>query len=472
MRIFGGWFFSLLTFTTIVNAQTFKTLVSFNNTDGSLTYYETLAQGMNGSFYGTTERGGTSTACEYNCGTIFRVTPAGTLKTLADLDLTDGSFPYSGLILATNEEFYGTTSGGGANGYGTIFKMTAGGTIATLHSFDASDGANPWAALVQATNGDLYGTTSYGGPYEGGYGTIFKISPSGTFTSLHSFDVGDGFYPYGTLIQATNGYLYGSTYEGGSDPSASCDPCYGTIFRMTPSGTFTTLHVFVLTDGAYPYGALVQAANGDLYGTTEGGGPSGNPGTIFKMTPAGDLTTFYVFCKESGCLDGEQPRGGLVQATDGNFYGTTTAGGTSGLGTVFEITPEGIETVLHNFDGMTDGQTPYGTLLQATDGSFYGTTFNGGPAGGYGTVYRLSTGLAPFVKTIPTSANVGDTIIILGNKLTGSTSVTFDGTPAIFTVNSYGTAITTTVPEGATTGTVEVTTPSSILSSNVPFRVM
>ncbi len=465
MRLLPRCVFSLLASTIVLNAQTFTTLASFNGTDGSLTYYETLAQGMNGSFYGTAERGGTSTSCEYNCGTIFRMTPAGTVKTLVDLDLTDGSYPYAGLILATNEEFYGTTSGGGANKDGTVFRMTAGGKITTLHSFDASDGANPWAALVQATNGELFGTTSYGGANPAGYGTIFKITPGGTFTSLHSFDIKDGYYPYGTLIQATNGGLYGSTYAGGSGG-------YGTVFKITPSGTFTTLHNFALTDGGYLYGALVQAADGDLYGTTYGGGPSGDPGTIFKMNLAGDLKTLYVFCQQTGCPDGEHPASGLVQATDGNFYGTTTGGGTKGLGTIFEITPEGAETVLHNFEG-TDGETPYGTLLQATDGSFYGTTFNGGPApGGNGTVYRLSTGLAPFVKTIPTSANVGDTVIILGNKLSGSTSVTFDGTAAIFTVNSTGTAITTTVPDGATTGTVEVTTSTSILSSNVPFRVM
>ncbi len=463
MRLLGGCVFSVLAFTTIVSAQTLKTLVSFNNTDGSLTYYETLAQGKNGSFYGTTERGGTSTACGYNCGTIFSVTPAGALKTLADLDLTDGSYPYAGFVLATNSEFYGTTSGGGAHKDGTVFELTPAGKVSTLHSFDGSDGANPWAALVQATNGDLYGTTSMGGSK--GYGTIFKIAPNGTFTSLHSFVISDGYYPYGTLIQATNGDLYGSTYAGGKGG-------YGTIFKITPGGTLTTLHNFALTDGGYLHGALVQATDGDFYGTTYGGGPKGNAGTIFKMTPAGDVTTIYVFCSQTGCIDGENPTGGLVQATDGNFYGTTAGGGTHGLGTIFEITSKGGETVLHNFDG-SDGETPYGTLVQATDGSFYGTTFYGGPKpGGNGTVYRLSTGLAPFVKTIPTSAKVGDTVIILGDKLTGSTSVTFDGTAAIFTVNSSGTAITTTVPDGATTGTVVVTTPSSILSSNLPFRVM
>src|ERR1700735_1536112 len=204
MRLFPGCAISLLLLTTFVNAQTFTTLASFNGTDGSLTYYETLAQGINGSIYGTTERGGTSTACSYNCGTIFKITPAGTLTPLINLDLTDGSYPYAGLVLATNSEFYGTTSAGGANGYGTIFKIT----------------------------------------------------PKGTFTSLHSFDISDGYYPYGTLIQAANGDLYGTTYAGGSGG-------YGTIFSITPGGTLTTIHDFALTDGGYLYGALVQAANGD-----------------------------------------------------------------------------------------------------------------------------------------------------------------------------------------------------------------
>ncbi len=217
-----------------------------------------------------------------------------------------------------------------------------------------------------------------------------------------------------------------------------------------------------------PDGALVQAADGSLYSTTRFGGAN-NAGTVFKITPGGTLTTFYSFCSQSGCTDGADPTGALIQATDGNFYGTTQSGGVNNDGTVFTITPSGALTVLHSFGG-TDGATPWGApLVQDTHGEFYGTTSGGGTYG-YGTVFSLSVGLGPFVETLPTSGNVGVAVEILGTNLTGATSVSFNGTAATFEVASNS-EITTTVPTGATTGYVTVTTPSGTLTSNVVFRV-
>ena len=239
--------------------------------------------------------------------------------------------------------------------------------------------------------------------------------------------------------------------------------------------TVTTLASFNGTDGAGPSAALIQATDGNLYGTAYVGGAN-YYGTVFKITPSGTLTTLYSFCSQSGCTDGAYPSGALVQSTNGDFYGTTQNGGASdycgaGCGTIFKITPSGTLTTLYSFcsqSGCTDGENPQAGLVQATDGSFYGTT-GGGGAYNFGTVFSLSVGLGPFVETLPTFGKVGAAVKILGTNLTGATSVSFNGTAAVFEVVSSS-EITTTVPTGATTGTVQVVTPNGTLSSNVPFR--
>jgi uncharacterized repeat protein (TIGR03803 family) len=244
---------------------------------------------------------------------------------------------------------------------------------------------------------------------------------------------------------------------------------------MTPQGVVTTLYSFCsetnCVDGEYPYGGLVQATDGNFYGTTYAGANGG--GTVFKISQSGTLTTLYSFCSQTNCADGETPYDGVVQGTDGNFYGTTSQGAVNNGGTVFKVTPAGTLTTLYSFCSQVncaDGSRPIGGLIQATSGLFYGTTFSGG-TGTDGTVFRLSVGLRPFVKASPTSARVGAAITILGNNLAGATSVTFNGTPAAFTVE-LNSSITATVPVGATTGFVEVTKPSGTLKSNTKFRVI
>lgn len=223
-----------------------------------------------------------------------------------------------------------------------------------------------------------------------------------------------------------------------------------------------------MTDGANPIGGLVQAADGDFYGTTAFGG-AGGYGTVFRMTPLGSLTTVHSF--DGG--DGANPSAELMQATDGNLYGTTAVGGAYNEGTIFAITPQGSLTTLHSFDGI-GGASPYGGLVQDTDGSLYGTTYSGGfvscGSALCGTVFRLSLGLQPFLKTLPASGKEGAPVKILGTNLTGATAVSFHGTAAVFTVVS-GAEISTRVPVGATSGEVKVTTATSTLSSNVPFEV-
>jgi uncharacterized repeat protein (TIGR03803 family) len=460
------------------NSVTFTSLFSFNGADGE-TPFDALVQGLDGNLYGTTYVGGANSndlVCNgVTCGTVFKTTPGGTLTTLysfcAQINCTDGANPKAGLVLGTDGNFYGTTSSGGAYGGGTVFKITPGRVLTTIYSFCAqtncTDGSFPYAGLVQATNGNFYGTTEEGGLY--GWGTIFEITTSGKLSTLFNFDNGiDGGYPYGTLVQATHGNFYGATTYGGANP---CSHGCGTIFKMTPGGTLANLYSFCsepnCTDGNYPNG-LVQATDGNFYGTTNQGGANLG-GTVFKITASGKLTTLYAFCSQAGCTDGATSYAGLIQATDGNLYGTTTYGGAYNLGTAFKITTAGTLTTLHSF-GSTDGASPQAGLMQATNGNFYGTTTLGGTYDD-GTVFSLSVGLGPFVETRPTSSKVGTTVIILGNNLTGSTSVTFNGTGATFTVNSTGTAIKTTVPSGATTGKVKVTTPKGMLTSNVKFRV-
>ena len=259
--------------------------------------------------------------------------------------------------------------------------------LVTLQRFDLTDGANPRAGLVQASNGNFYGTTRAGGA--SGYGTVFEITPSDELTTLFNFDGTDGGQPFAGLVQASNGRLYGTTYVGGANDG-------GTIFEITPGGALTTLYSFChqtgCPDGAIPAAGLVQAKNGDLYGTAAAGGAT-NQGTVFKITPSGALTELYSFCHQRDCPDGAKPYAALIQASDGNFYGTTSYGGSSGAGTVFRITPGGALTTLHSFCsqiGCTDGLYPFAGLIQASDGNLYGTTSGEGDDSLHGTVFKIT----------------------------------------------------------------------------------
>jgi uncharacterized repeat protein (TIGR03803 family) len=472
-----AWVVLVLCAPITVAAQTFTTLVDFNGTDGAAPYYMSLVQGTDGNLYGTTPSAGLD-----GYGNVFKMTPSGTVTNIysfcSQTGCTDGLIPSAGLVLGTDGNFYGTTSYGGTStacqsGCGTVFKITPGGKLTTLHSFVGTDGYYPTGALVQASNGSFYGTTLYGGAGYGnscgglGCGTVFKITPAGTETVLHSFTgTGtDGDQIVAGLIQATDGNLYGTTLFGGTYGD-------GTVFKITPGGTLTTLHNFDGTDGGQPYAALVQAANGIFYGTTLGGGTN-NIGTVFKITSGGTLTPLYSF--GGAPADGYYPEAALIQATDGNFYGTTSQGGANGpgYGTIFKITSGGTLTTLYSFCSETDcadGDAPFDALVQATSGTLYAATLGGGDLNSQGTVFSEAVGLGPFAETLPASGKVGAAVKILGTNLTGATSVSFNGTAATFTVAS-STLIKTTAPSGATTGFVTVTTPGGTLTSNVKFRV-
>jgi uncharacterized repeat protein (TIGR02543 family) len=374
------------------SAQTFTTLVSFNGSNGDRPDAP-LIQATDGDFYGVTQNGGfTNQICTSGgCGTVFKMTSTGALTTLYQFcpqsNCADGANPYGPLVQGLDGNFYGTTIYGGANLNGTVFKITPGGTLTTLHSFSLiSDGAYPWAGLVQATDGNFYGTTTAGGIHV--MGTLFKITSGGALTPLYNFcslsGCSDGANPYATLVQGTDGNLYGTTARGGNSSFN------GTLFKIATNGSLTTLYTFCslsnCTDGEQPFAPLVQASDGNYYGTTTSG-QGQNAGTVFKITSAGALTTLYTFCALTKCADGTNPYGGVIQAVDGNFYGTTYIGG-SGQGTIFKMTPAGALTTLHTFS-VSDGQQPYAGLLQADDASFYGTTEKGGDHGD-GTVFKLA----------------------------------------------------------------------------------
>ena len=332
---------------------------------------------------------------------------AQTYTTMFNFNFTDGNVPTGGLVQATDGNFYGTTVEGGVNvckvhrthsnpngtntSCGTVFKIAPGGALTSLHSFDGTDGEYPESGVIQGVDGNFYGTTQAGGTDTScdyglipGCGTVFKITPSGTFTTLHSFQLTDGATPARKLVEGNDGNFYGATGAGGANGD-------GTIFKITPSGTLTTLHSFDGTDGSDVYVGLVLGTDGNFYGITGGGGANGN-GSVFKITPGGTLTTLHSFCSAGGfCPDGSGPNG-LVQGANGNFYGTTVGGGTGGnaenipSGTVFEITPRGTLTTLFSFDNLNN-QSPgfplLGALVQGTgtDGSFYGLTLAGGSVG-------------------------------------------------------------------------------------------
>jgi len=376
-------------------AQTLTTLHNFvgQPSDGREPYAG-LVRGTDGNFYGTTEFGGAN-----NHGTVFKITPSGTLTILHSFTGSDGQDPTGGLIQATDGNFYGTTSiGGSGGGGGTVFKITSGGTLTTLATFNGQGGPEfPYSGVIQASDGNFYGTTPQGGTHDGN-GTVYRITASGAVTTLYSFACTAGCQPFGGLVQGSDGNLYGTTRSGGTNGYN-----YGTVFKITTSGSLTLLHTFEGTDGGDPYASLVQGSDGNFYGTTANAGAH-SAGTIFKITSSGTLTSIYSFCAGGyPCADGEEPYGGLIQATGGNFYGTTYVGGANNVGTIFEITPQGALTTLHSFNGG-DGGGPESGLVQGANGNFYGTTSTGG-SNGDGTVFELAPETVPTTTVLTSTPN-------------------------------------------------------------------
>jgi len=440
-------------------AATAQTLTALAYYGDEFTTFSSFIQGRDGNLYGT--------VIDSDYGHALKVTPSGILTVLhtfcPQLNCMEGNYP-GALALGTDGNFYGAAYGGGNTtgscgnyGCGTLFKMTTGGTVTVLHTFTGSDGMYPdW--LIEGADGNFYGTTALGGTAAGyGCGTIFKITPAEVLTTLHSFTCTDGSSPNG-IVQGTDGNLYGTTYGGGKYSSYYCsnEGC-GTVFKATTSGVFTSLHSFQLTDGALPYKPPVQASDGTFYDTTWEG-PNGGDGTIFSITSQGKAKTVYTFTGIENWLVV-----GLFPASDGNLYGTTLTAGGCGVGSIYSISQAGTFATVYD-SCQTGGYTD--TVFQSTSGLFYGAYDNDG-----GVIYSLNTGLGPFVTFVIPSGKVGQTVQILGQGLTGTTAVTFNGIAAAkFTVVS-DTYMTAVVPKGATSGPVVVTTPTGDLTSNPSFTV-
>ncbi|HZW79583.1 MAG TPA: choice-of-anchor tandem repeat GloVer-containing protein, partial [Candidatus Deferrimicrobiaceae bacterium] len=448
------------------NAQTYKVLYTYpgtdNNTSG-ITWPSLLSQGQDGNLYSTIQTNGSTTY-----GTVYKVTTGGVYSTVytfcsegAGCTLTGGD-PTGGVTLGFDGNLWGTTLNGGKDEAGTVFKVTPAGVLTKVYSFtNGKDDSAPTYAPLQGQDGNMYGVSE--AQYEGQYGSFFKLTTAGAITP-HPFDLTDGSAP-NLPTQGTDGNFYG-TAQGGGNAACKC----GVVYKSTAGGAITVLHNFsgyvssTVYDGSRPLGVLVEGPDGNFYGTTYTGGAF-NAGTVFKITPTGTYTLLHSFSYVSPTYDGQLPIAGLTVGTDGNLYGVTGNGGTKNAGVVFEITLAGKEKVLYNFCSVScyDGIYPTTPMVLHTDGIFYGNS--AGNSLGGSVFYSFKTGLKPFVKLVTWTAKVGATVEILGQGFTGTTAVTFDGVAAKFD-NVSDTYMTATVPTGAKTGVVTVTTFTSTMTGD------
>ncbi|HTA83414.1 MAG TPA: choice-of-anchor tandem repeat GloVer-containing protein [Bacteroidia bacterium] len=420
-------------------------LVNFNGPNGDYPN-GSLLQASDGNLYGMTEGGGPS-----NTGVLFRCTTSGSISPLFNFgSSTEGSVPMSGLSQASDGNLYGTTSDGGYSNGGTIYKLTLTDSLTTLLSFSDTSGKGPLAGVIQASDGNFYGTTNSGGIT--GNGTIYRYNPlTHILDTLVNLGTTNGTSIYGKLIEATDGNLYGVTYQIGSTG-------YGALFRITLSGQYKVLVTFPGGSLSYPFGSLIQASDGNLYGTTQGVNPT--YGAIFKYIIGAD-SVIDLF--DFNGVNGADAQSGVIQGIDGNLYGTTFDGGASGYGTIFKCSLTGTFTTLVNFTGA-NGEMPHGGLVQASDSNLYGTT-SGGNGTNYGNLFKCTTSgvitnLVTFTGTNGSYPQYVDLLEVDGVKINittpACTSQTLTAVPQWSGkspyVYSWSTGATTSSISGITTG--------------------
>jgi len=444
-----------------MQAQTVNTLFTFeannNNSQPSLPQGN-MAQGRDGNFYGISSSG--NGCCQ---GVFYKIDSTGLMTALSAMAQSQGT-NCNGVVLATDGNFYGTCYSDPTNN-GTLIKLTPTGAITVLHTFlgTTADGCHPLAPPIQGTDGSLYGTTGFCGA--NGYGTVYKLSPSRTYTQLYSFQgpPSDTAEPLG-LVEGTDGNLWGM----GSGWIVS----NGAVFKISAAGKETLVYAFKggTADGQNPFTSLIQGADGNYYGTTEFGGTD-NYGTIFKLTPAGVETVLYNFPNQA---DGAYPRLPLTQGLDGLLYGIATdcAGGGCAQAGLFDVTTKGAYRNLYLYPlGQPNTIQPFAPLLLSTNGTFYSTTFQGGVAVN-GTFYSVSTNYSPFISLVNVrGGKEGTQVGILGQGFSAASVVKFGGTVATTTKLTGKTFILATVPSAALTGKVTVTTGSATLSTISAFKV-
>jgi len=342
-----------------------------------------------GNLYGTTTYGGYSPPCPEGCGTVYMLNTNDQETVLYNfLGSGGGANPYSGVVLDSAGNLYGTTSGGANDGYfgpGVLYKLNATGQETVLYSFTGgADGGSPYAGVIRDSAGNLYGTTYNGGTGTcyGGCGVVYKLDVAGNEEVLYNFTGGpDGSSPLAGVALDSAGNLYGTTQNGGSAANA------GVVYELDATGQETALYSFAgAGDGAIPYAGVVRDSAGNLYGTTYQGGTA-NAGVVYKLGAAGKETILYSF---TGGADGADPYAGVILDSAGNLYGTTVNGGAAGAGVVYKVATTGQETILYSFTGGADGANPYARVIFDSAGNLYGTTVNGGAAGA-GVVYKVAT---------------------------------------------------------------------------------
>jgi len=418
------------------NGNNYEVVKSFIDYPGKNPYYTELCQASNGNLYGMTYQGGAN-----NMGVLFEYDPATDTYT-KKLDFTgpiNGSNPRGSLMQATNGKLYGMTYQGGSNNMGVLFEYDPATNNYTkkLDFAGATNGSYPQGSLMQATNGQLYGMTYGGGA--NGWGVLFEYDPvTNTYTKKLDFaGATTGSNPQGSLMQATNGKLYGMTYGGGVNN-------LGVLFEYDPATNNYTkeLDFAGVTSGSNPQGSLMQATNGQLYGMTYIGGLY-NMGVLFEYDPS--TNTYTKKLNFEGTITGRNPHGSLIQATNSKLYGMTSGGGINYMGTLFEYDPAtNTYTKKLNFAGATNGNYPYGSLMQATNGQLYGMTYGGG-ANNIGVLFEYDPATSTYTKKLDFAGTInernpcGSLIQSTNNKLYGMTSqggatdmgVLFEYDPAI-----------------------------------------
>ena len=435
----------------------FKVLHSFTGADGGSP--NSLIQASDGFFYGSAANGGDVTSCPSDgCGVLFRSDSTGHITVLHRFHATDGYVP-TGLVKGADGNFYGTTISGGqpsGGGGGTLFRMDIAGNVTVLYAFVGGfaccDGAGPSGPPIQASDGNFYGTTGAGGAFRdadhpGGFGTVYQFNPvSGQLTILHSFNLpdGNGIFPNNPLLQASDGFLYGTTSEG----AGRFHTGGGTTFRVDASGNLSRLAVIPLME---PVSGLIQAKDGLFYGVAQS-----SAGSVYRV----DVNSTRTFLNRFDGADGVNPHFGLLQAADGFLYGTTSEGGLLDVqgGDVFRISTLGALRVMHSFVTTgAEGFSPSSILIQGANGALYGVT-GGGGAGGHGTLFRLDPHATGRVATVTVNPDSVHSFQTSTGTINLSTPAPTGGLVVILGANSFQITIpaNVTVPAGQKTATFTI----------------
>ena len=449
----SGFIFPVLLLVGTASAQTVTTLYSF----GSFASHppDAPVQGRDGQLYGTTSNGFIFNGC---CGTIFRVSTSGKAALLHDFNGSDGYDPSGGLTLGADGNFYGTTFEGGNFGYGVLFKVTPAGSLTILHNFnsDGTDGNFPEAPPILASDGNYYGTTDAGGTNDAG--VVYKLTPAGAYSIIYNLDLAIADNPIGPPTQGADGNLYVTAWFRGT---SVC----GSLLKISTAGLLINSYLLDCPpDGENPY-TLIQASDGNFYGATHYGGAYSG-GVLFRLSRSFAYSVAHSFGASQ--TEGVNPTGPPMQATDGHLYGLDLSGGDFGYGTIYRCALNGTCGTLHNWSSTVSAS---GGIVQHTNGILYGVTWDGGIYSA-GSVFSLNVGLKPGVALVLYRSKVGSTVQILGQGLTGTTSVAFNGIQATSFKVVRDTYMTAVVPAGATSGTVVVTTATQTLKSNQKFQVI